>query len=470
MVGFAVLYYVKIHTAYLVSGFGETDGARVALDAALQHLHLANEPSPLLRTSPLYLQSLTRAMDLGMRLRDVPTLMNWVTLVSCAIALVADYCLFRIFVGKFASALACFLLALTPAFWMGASYGMEHTVALGTLQLSLLAFARSLDEGLDRRRVYTRMGLAFVFLTLTLAFKSDFILDGLSFPALVWLRRRPLRTFGVAACGMVLVALALQMLYAKGISSHYAEPPKTTVEWAKHWHEKWPFTTDALFDKKGFGAITHSMGPFLFVITMLALAAHLLSREELRLGVWAAASSLPVMAFWGLVYGNSVRHNLSALPPLMSLVASLIVRVTESRFRAAILTLLVVSANYYSDTKRGGAGTVGINPRTDLLDLSADLQKYSDEARQYGQDFAALEGEKKALVARDVLAPVRYFMLSAATERHLGVGTQDDDYTLKRHGKVVQLVHFSYCANSIESARAVHSLRDQGYTVWRHDC
>jgi hypothetical protein len=470
-VAFAVLLYVKIHAAYIVSGFGETDAARAALQAALQHLHIATTPALLLRTSPLYVDALRWAADLGMRLDAMPRVMNWASLTSCAVALCAAYCLFRIFVGRLVSAVACVLLAMTPAFWLGANYGMAHTVALATLQLSLLSFAKALDEGISRRRLYTLMALALVFLTLTLAFKSDFILDGLAFPALAWLRRRPLRYFGVAGCALVLVALAVQMLYAKALSSNYKEPSKTTVEWAKHWHEKWPFTMSAILEKKNLGAITHSMGPFLFAIAAFALASHLLMRrEKLRLGVWAAASSLPVILFWGFVTGNSVRHNLSALAPLMLLVASLIVRITESPFRAATLTTLLLTANYYSDTKGGGSGTVGILPRTNLIELSRDLQKYSEDARQYGQEFIALDAEKKALVARDVLAPVTFYVLSAAADRHFKLAIQEEDYALKRHGKIVQQAHFSYCANARESWQAVRELREAGYTVWHHDC
>lgn len=454
----------------MVPAFGEADSARLALAAALQHFHVALEPGHGLRTSPLYVHVLKRMMDHGMRLNDVPRFMNWATLVSCGVALVAGYGLFRTLVNRFTAALACCLLAVTPAFWMGANYGMAHTVALALLLLAYFAFSTALDEGIGRRSAGLRMALAAAFLTLAYCFKADFILTGLSFPTLAWLRRRPLRYFGVAGCAVVAVALGLQLLYVKLLPFTFARPNPTTVDFAKRWHEKFPFDTDAFLDKRVFGSITHSTGPFLFAITLLAIAAHLLSREELRLGTWAAASSLPVMAFWGMIFGNSVRHNLSALPPLMLLVASLVVRVTESRFRAATLAVLILGANYYSDTKGSGAGSAGILPRTDLIELSRDQQTYSKEAADWANAFAALDSDKKGAVARDVIAETQFAVLARAERRFKFGTTENDDLTLIRGGKVVQYLRFVYCSNALESYKAVRELHSQGYVVRHRDC
>ncbi len=468
VVGLLLVFFVRLHVPLLVPGFGEVDAARMAVDAVAHHEGFGSATNYRIRTSPLYVRSLSRALDLGLPIRKLPRLMSWLSLISCAVALAAAYGLFRQLAGSLKAGLATGLLALTPAVWMGANYGMAHTPALAALLLATCTFSMALDEGLTPLAVSIRLALALVFMTAALCLKADFVLTGLALPGLAWLRRRPMNRFGLAGLAIVLIALGVQLLYSKSFASGPLPDSETLVGFAAHWHAKFPFTRKALFDKWVLGSITHSTGPFLFAVALVALAVHLLSRDGVRLGAWAAMSSLPTMVFWGLILGNSVRHNIPALAPLMLLVASLSLRITESNVRAVSLVVLFVATNYVSDTDGSPQGFSGLLARTNLIQLSHDQQEASAGTIEWTERFVKADVKKKAIVAQSVVAPAEFAMLASA-EGVYKVTAQGDELVLSRGQEVIQQAQFVYCANWGEAHGVATRLRHDGYTVWLHD-
>ena len=472
VVTLVLLAFVRVHSALLLTGFGEADGARMALEAAMAHYHLASNDTRYsqtqVRTSPLYVRSLQRVMDLGVPMSEVPRLMNWFSLASCAIALGAVYLLFRSLTDRLTAALAATLFALTPAFWMAANYGMAHTPALAALLLALLSFSHALTDDAAPRRAWTWLALSLVLMTIALCFKADYFLTGLAFPVLAWMRRKP-RRFVVYGGAIVAIALAIEILYAK-TAMHSVEATSASLgEFAQHWHEKFPFTTKTWFNKFEYGAITHSSGIFLFAIAVFALAAHLASRAGSRLGVWAAAWSLPVVVFWGSTLGNSARHNLSALAPLMLLVVSLVTRITETRVRATVLVALIAGANYVSDREGSTRGASGVLPKSNVIQLSLDQESYSADMMDWTKMFAALDEEKKALISVDLTAAAQFAVLARA-EGKFKVEERDDALVLLRGPDEVQRVRFVYCSHSDDSHAIRRDLQKEGYTVRIRHC
>ena len=466
--------YVAFHAQFLVPSFGEADAARLAMDALGWHLggtiSLAATDYRM-RTSPLYIHALKCMMGGGVPLRDLPRLMAWTSLLSSAAGLAAAYGLFRSLVGRTRSAIACGLLAATPAYWMGAHYGMAHVPALALLLLALGAFSRALDGESAPRGSLGWLGASLGLFFVALCLKADFVLTGLAFPGLAWVRRKRGLPFAAAGVAIVLIGLLGQFLYVKGVVTTPSDSHAvSTIRYAESWHSRFPFDRRALFAKWGGGSIPHASGPLLFVVMLAALLANLVNPRRRRLALWAAAASLPVILFWGLIFANSARHNLSALPPLALLVGTLLVDITRSRFKALAVALAVAigAANYVSETRGDPAGNGGMLPRSNLVQLGLDQVKYSDGDWRWARQIAGARATKKAVVGR-YSRPYAAFELAAENQGTSRLEYDGKELLIVRDGRVAQRLLLAD-ATSLADARAVAAgLRAEGYAVWIRD-
>jgi hypothetical protein len=471
----AVAAYLVVHSFFTVPLFGEPDGARMTIDAASFHFSGKvglDATDYRMRTSPLYIHALKLAMDHGVSLGGIPVLMTRVSLVSSAVTLLAIYVLFRRIIGRSGAAVATGLLGVTPGFWLAGSYGMAHGPSLSAWILGLLAFSRALDaEGTPR--FWKLSGLATVLVFMAVALKADIVVNGLAFPGLAFVRRKLTLRNAIVASAVVVGGLAIQMLYVKGIVT--APPPaaslpaqESAAKFTESLTKRFPFELRGLTDKIGFGAITHAPGPFLFSLGLIALLSRLTSRRHVRIGLLAMAWGLPIVIFWGLIIGNSARHNLSALPPLVLVVASLVVELTEPGVRAALFALALAAVNYFSETvgEPNGFGTVV--PKTNLLELSRDLVTRSADLEKWARGFGKLREPKKALVARSSLPFAVYETMLDAAGRARPIYDGKDLHIVFPDGHA-QVIKTVYILSPRQATAAVQELRGEGYTVWRHD-
>jgi hypothetical protein len=465
--------YVWVHARCMVPRFGEADASRNALDALgwfLRREVSLDNSGYRLRTSPLYIHALKGAMSLGVPIRRIPDVMNWASLISSAVGLLAAYLLYRRIAGRTTAALACGLLAFTPAYFLSGNYGMAQVPAVATLLLGLLVFANALDEGRSRRSFAILAFISTFLMFTTLALKADLVLTGLSFPGLAWLLRKRFMPFIATGASIVVAALAAELLYVKAITS---PPPAnirpSIVEFAENWHSRFPFDLHALQDRHVVGAITHSSGPFLFCVAVVSLLAHLFSRENFRVGVWAAAAGVPTMLFWGLIFGNSARHNLVSLPPLMLLVASSLRRLVETPVRMAALGAVLLFFNYNSDREGDPAGFGLIVPKTNLGELAEDQIKMSAGLWAWGKKFAALDAPKKALIAQFSLSSASFEVGAEGQALGQVEYSYDGDFLIQRRVGGHQIVHPVYGRDRADANDQAQSLREQGYVVWLKD-
>lgn len=471
--GTTLTVYVWVHAKYMVPRFGEADASRNALDALGWYLRgevSLDNSSYRMRTSPLYIHALKGVMRLGVPIRRIPDVMNWASLVSSAVGLLAAYLLYRRIAGRTTAALACSLLAFTPAYFLSGNYGMAQVPAVATLLLALLVFGNALDEGRSRRS-FTVLAVASGFLMfVTLSLKADLVLTGLSFPGLAWLLRKRFMPFIVTGVGIVVGGLAAELLYVKAIVS---PPPvnirPSMVEFAQNWHSRFPFDLHALQDRFVVGAITHSSGPFLFSVAVLSLLAHLFSRQEFRVGVWAAAAGVPTMLFWGLIIGNSARHNLVSLPPLMLLVAASLNRLVETPVRAVALAAVLLFLNYNSDREGEAAGFGLIVPKTNLIELAEDQIKTSASLWAWGRKFAELDAPKKALIAQFSLSSASFEVGAEGQAQGPMEYSYDGDFLIHRRVGGDQTIHPIYGRDRTDANDQARSFREKGYVVWLRD-
>jgi hypothetical protein len=468
-----VTLYLVVHSFYTVPLFGEPDGARLTIDAASFHFSGRAELEATeyrMRTSPLYIHALKFAMDRGVSLGRVPVLMTRVSLVSSAITLLATYLVFRRLIGRSSAAVAAGLLGVAPGFWLAGTYGMAHGPALCAWFLGLLAFSRALDEEANSR-FWKLSALATGLVFVALALKADLVLNGFAFPGLAFIRRRLTLRHAVVASAVVVLGLVVQTLYVKGIVSPPAAKPtdQSAAKFAESFTSRFPFELKGLTDKIGFGAITHAPGPFLGSLGLTALFAHLASRRNWRVGLVALLWGFPIVLFWGLIIGNSARHNLSALPPLMLVTGSLIVQLTAPGARAVLLALVLAGINYVSETVGEPHGFGTVVPRTNLLELTSELITRADDLERWARGFGKLQDPKKAIVARSSMPFAVYETMLDATE-HGGRPVYDGkDVHVTFPGGRAQVVKTVYILSPRQASATVQSLRGEGYTVWRHD-
>jgi hypothetical protein len=471
--GAALPVYLVGHARYMVPRFGETDASRNALDALAWYLRGAvsfGNTSYRMRTSPLYIHALKCAMSLGVPIRNIPGLMNRASLIASAVGLLAAYLLYRRLTDRVTAALACSLLAFTPAYFVSGNYGMAQVPAVATLLLALLAFANAMDDGRSRR-AFAVLAVTSAFLMFaTLSLKADLVLTGLAFPGLAWLRRKRFVPYVVTGSAIVVAALAAQLLYVKAIVS----PPPADVTpslavFAQNWHSRFPFDLHALQDHFVLGAITHSSGPFLFSIAVLSLLGHLFARERFRLGIWAAAAGVPTMLFWGLIFGNCARHNLASLPPLMLLVAATITRLVETPPRAMALGAGLLFFNYNSDRVGEAAGFGLIVPKTNLIEFAEDQIKRSAGMWTWAQKFADLDAPKKAVIAQYSLSYASFEVGAQSQGLGLVEYSYDGDFRIHRRVGGIQTVRSIYGKDRTDANDQARSLRESGYVVWLRD-
>jgi hypothetical protein len=177
---------------------------------------------------------------------------------------------------------------------------------------------------------------------------------------------------------------------------------------------------------------------------------------------------VPALMFWGLVMGNSARHNASALLPMVLLVASLVMHVSGTAPRAAILSACMGFINYFSDTVGHSSGLGTMMPKSNVIQLSADIAKTATELETWARGFARLNVPKKAIFARSSL-PFAVFEELVEADR-LGRFTYDGtDITINLRGGGVQTVKTSYVLYPSQTNAVVRKFREDGYTVWRRD-
>jgi hypothetical protein len=472
--GAAAVAYLVIHVALIVPGFGEDDSARIAVDAIGWHFNgyvWFESTEYRMRTSPLYIQGLKTAMDLGMPLRRIPALMNFSSVLASLVAVTTAYLLFRSIVGRAAAAIACALLLVSPAFFLAGIYGMAHVPALAAWFVSLFLFGMALDHPENRRRFLVLTGLSTVLAFMAFAFKADLVLMGLAFPGLALVKDRiSLRTVA-AACAIVIVGFSAQVLYGSLSASapprQVAPVPQSVSSFVKLSLRRYPLDLRIMTDKDTLGAITHSTGPFLFAVVLVALGAEFVRRGGLRLALFVSGWALPLMIFWSTISGNSARHNLAALAPLLLLVALLLIRLAETPGRAAALAGLVAFGNYFSDTQgeRFGHGTMV--PRTDLLNLARAVAAISAENLRWSTGFAALDVPKKAMVARNSLSH-SVFACAATADGAVRANIEGQELKIVRKTGVQSIRHV-FSRSPSEAGNAGRKLRDDGYVVVYRD-
>ena len=140
----AIVAFV-LHAPFVLSGFGEPDAVRLAVYAASwrEHGEFVDVGSYTYRVSPAYLYFLRAALDRGVPLSAVPSVMNWTSACAGSFAVALLYLLCVEWFGSRTALGAVVLTSASPAFWLANIYGMPHLPSFAFFLLSLLFLSRA---------------------------------------------------------------------------------------------------------------------------------------------------------------------------------------------------------------------------------------------------------------------------------------------------------------------------------------
>jgi len=420
-VALAALAAFWLHWHFQLSGFGEQDAARLACDAIHWHFEGTIDMTQVdyrLHTSPLYLHTLKRALDLGLRVRSLPLFMNGLSVLASSACLVGLYLLFRRLSTPAIAAASTIVYSLTPCFWLGSVYGMPTLPALTLLVFSALAFGKAADQPrLRSLRFAGFLALSALLTALSFSLKADMALSsGALLLALV--ARDRLRP---ALLAWLVLIVGLGTLFTIAYAHHVALPVVEAARKETHavggfvesWNDRFPFKWSLLINPANNATITHASGTLLFAVCVLALLQGVVGNKGQRwLTFGAAAWGLPAMLFWGLKPGNSARHNLPAFPPLVFLAVLMLFRLVGNRAPRAWILIVMLLAVGQMDT----TGRDSVTPNVDLLDATEHVAHFSDGLHERTRAFMASPNPKKALIERDFLLAYVQFEAWAAAE------------------------------------------------------
>jgi hypothetical protein len=455
----SALLSLWIHAKYRLSGFGEQDAARLTHDIIIWHLRgqiISYESTYRMHTSAGYIHVLKLALDHGLPIARLPRAMNWLSVVLGTTCSVVLYALFRQFSAPRYAALAIFMYAATPGFWLANVYGMPTIPALCGFSLSLLCFVRvsRLPKLLSPWLPVLTLA-SFACLFWAMSFKADIMLcTGVFVAVALSVRGARLRLLALASL-IVLGTVIANNRYVHAVLIP-ASPGESTRAFLKSWNAQFPFKLEALLDPGNNQTIVHCVGGLLFSLLVLSVLASLAQGGRARrLALGALAWAGPPVLFWGLQYGDSARHNVFGIAPLFVVAAHFVFRIVDERTpRALGLGLLLVLLSYVSDTKSRGT----VTPASNFLNTTELLESQTQAYHRNGHAKALNPALKRLAVGSDMASTYLEFEIYAAAKHPVLVDTYE-----MHDGP--QVTFFGFSSGRRQEARKVRDMSRQGFEI-----
>jgi hypothetical protein len=418
----ASLLSIGIHARFKVTGWGETDAARLARDAIGWHIrgYVTDDSGAYTqRTSTLYLQFEKGLLDHGLPVRDLPRFMNWFSVVLGTACSVVLYVLFRALTDPRKAAAATLVHALTPGFWLGNVYGMPTVPGLFFFVLGVLAFLYASRLPLLRSSRFAALVVSsWLCLFAAMGFKADLALSAGAFLAVALARPGRRMPLTLAAGGIVGGATAATIVYRRLLLS--GPPGPGTVSFLKSWNEQFPFKAAALLTDSNNTTIVRCAGGLLFGVIVLALIHGLASGGALRRGALLAMLwGLPPIIVWGFQFDDSARHNVPGFPPLVLCATIFLFHVVgDEPRRAALLIAGVMVVSYFSNTWGNGS----IVPQSNLIALSEKVEGMTADLHDRAREIAGDPSPKRLILYSSEDPYIQFEVLSLAKQPKLEMG------------------------------------------------
>jgi hypothetical protein len=402
VLGLLVALSTFVHFELRIAGFGEQDQARFGIFVLVwRETGLFPLDTYVHRTSPLYLIYLNHAFASGLSRADLAEHMNRINVVFGSLLLLPLYLVFRrLAQDRLTALIALAMYWFVPAYFFGNGYGMPHLPALAFWLSSLVLFQHALDGG---RHANLARGGALVAIAIATCLKSDIVMCGLAFPALVWCLGHESRKnllFAVLVPSFGTVAALL-------VSRFFVPVPETVTEFAVSWNAQFPFALGAI--PGGIKITTRSLGLVSWIATVLAAAVGV-RRGRLRLVVLTAVWALPTIVFWGLIWASTPRHLAMALCPVPLLIAVAATELLRSPAKAAAAAFAIVTLNYWVAPAKS-------HPHNSTPRLFASIglmRRFVEQHTQSARAFAEHPAKRKLLTGFGLIPYYEYALIESA--------------------------------------------------------
>jgi hypothetical protein len=438
----------SVHGTFMINGFGEPDSVRIANDAILWHHSAAHINSGELqyraRVLPFWLFFNRILLDLGTAPVALPAIYNTLNVVAGCLVLIPLFLIWRRLVGREIAYWGLLVVNIMPAFWLANIYGFPHLVGFTFCIYALLVFIVAVD-----RQESPHVGfivLSSALLGLGLSIKADLILTcGALFGALCILEKFSVRRVGASFLVPALGLLAPLLLFAALV-----DPQEEAVEFATSCNQSFPTTLSAVFSSQNIWVNLSSAGPLLTVITICAVGYMLISKEHRGIAVFVLCWRLPVILFWDIRHGNSVRHLMAAVVPLLAK------RLIGRRWLRGLLIILILLGNYYIMPPTSNT----VISSTRLIEsrhlFQAEVEKWHAGAHRLAQT----KEQKLFLIGSWINPYVLFEFLKSARTINRGA-----ELHIKLHDGRSKIIAMAYTQDEATAQKMVLKKTAQGYHV-----
>lgn len=452
------LFALAIHAPFvLYDCFGEQDAARLAIRAVYGdltgHLKMGGQ-WPF--SYPLYIHLLYGLLRWDLpAYASLPLIMSLLSLFSSALF----SALFCIFVFRSVHSMKTAIAATTalqfaPVFFLNSIYGFPTITAL-TL---FIAAAVSLQQGMcfatGNSRAVAALVTAAACFTIGVLFKVDVLLGAALFLLPVYQSTKsPLEKAGFA-CGVVVTCLgAFWLLNRYGLA--LSKATSAGAGW-ENWSRNFFSGPTALFSENNIVVISRAAGILSMPAALVSFIWCMATKQHRIVSVGILLTMTPIALFWGVMDGNSARHNL--IPAVFApFLAALPLAGRKSRIQigwgfALLFTLLF---NYFCLPP--SADTV--KPSGRLIRSAALLKEKCTKYRRFGREIAATQKDRVFVVAPAHVMPFYQFETMSALDLTF-VKSGNIHLYMKRGNRKIDFV---FPLSDQEALRTEY--KEKGYTI-----
>jgi len=385
--GAAVFISLLIHGFFIIDGFGESDAARMAIQAAgWHHMGEISILSYSVRTSPLYLHFIKTALDMGFPIQKVPDLLNWTNVILGSLTLIPMYYLWKKLSNPYAAALSCLFFSITPTYWNANVAGMPHLPSFSFFITSLLFFSTAADKtGWKRSLGFTASAISGV---LAVELKADILLCFGAYLTIALIKKRTLLNISLS-----MLIPFLSFLAVKFHTNCIAPNLPAASDFAANWFLRWPI----VLHRNDLIIPVISMGAVFFSLISLGIFYSLIFQKYLPILLLCFIWGLPAILFWSLREGNSIRHMMVSFSILIFFLAVVLVDIMSSPKKILIFGILAVFANYFISPSPADLKSL----RGRLLKNTISLQSRVHQMHTAGREFAELADSRKIIAGSE---------------------------------------------------------------------
>jgi len=352
------IIYSLLRIPLIFKSIGEQDQARFILQT------INNEFGFHSGESPLYSILLNFLFSINNDIAQTVYFSNYINLFFGFCVIIIIYNISIHFFDTKTSFYSILLFLFTPSFWLSNLYGYPHLIAYFFYLLSIFAIIQMNNHSKSFNLFFFS---SIIFYIISLLFKIDLILGIFLniFLILFYLNNKKKRIYAF----FYLLFIPLITYICKKIFFYSSNAPTisilSTIEWLSHYLKIFLKKQNSEIFWNQFFPIISSMG-IIFFIGIIFTIFYLIKNKKWKYLIVNLLSSILPITFWFFIAGNSARHNMMWIYPLILLFTHQLTKILTNKLEIIILTIIVL--NYFSIPPNSYAAS----PSTNIL-LSKNL-------------------------------------------------------------------------------------------------